>query len=113
MRAPAPLARLPRSQETTLAFAAHAPRVVVTETKLTPGGKGSLTMADEMAGPRLVTLIVQVRLLPTITGFGWALWVRNKSAIGSPVVIERVQPSAMKPGSPPCGLAFSGWSSRT
>src|SRR5882724_6628736 len=78
--APVWLLRLPREQITVPAIWVHVPCDALAETNAVPGGNGSDKRTPVVpSGPRLVTVAVQVKLLPTNTGLGAAAIVSPRS----------------------------------
>src|SRR5215468_2501681 len=64
------------------------PTVEPAVTKAVAGGNGSLSTAFRaMPGPRLVTVMLYVRLLPTTTGLGAPVMLRPMSASGRLTVV--------------------------
>jgi hypothetical protein len=78
--APAPDARLPRSQITVPPDCAQEPWVEFAETNVTLTGKVFVTKAVIAAIPLFVTVVEYVRLSPIVTGFGESLAVITRSA---------------------------------
>ena len=80
--AEAPLWRRPRAHDTG-AVPAQFPWLACTETNVVPGGGVSVrTTFRAGAGPELWTEIVKVRFRRSITGFGVAACVTDRSALG-------------------------------
>lgn len=56
--------------------------------KVVPAGKGSTTTESAAAlGPLLATPSVKVSMLPDVTGFGEAAFVKTRSAAGNGVLV--------------------------
>lgn len=82
--AEAPKARFPKLQ-VTVVEPEQRPCVGLTETKLTPRGKISVTVAFVAGdGPLFVTTILYVRLLETVAGFGDDVLVTARFALVGP-----------------------------
>ena len=80
-----PFAIVPRLQ-LTVAPPVHVPCDGVAEPNVMLEGSVSVTLTPHAAfGPALVTVSVYVRLLPTVTGLGLALFVIPRSACGGGV----------------------------
>jgi len=76
-----PLAMVPRLQVTVPEACVHVPWLLETEPKVTLPGRTSVNATPvAWPGPRLVTVTVYVRVLPTKTGFGAPLFCTRRSA---------------------------------